>query len=104
MIASSANTEQWIFTGGKANSSTKSILSIAKAWSIDLPFNHSVAKDEEAIAEPHPKVLNLASVITLSSFTSICKRITSPHSGAPTKPVPTFLLSLFKVPTFLGLV
>jgi hypothetical protein len=40
------------------------MLSIDKAWSTVLPFNHSVARDEEAIAEPQPKVLNLASLIT----------------------------------------
>ena len=61
-------------------------------------------KDDDAIAEPQPNVLNLASVITLLPSTSICKRITSPHSGAPTKPVPTVLLSLFNVPTLRGLV
>ena len=103
-MASSANTEQWIFTGGKANSSTISMLSMFIAWSMVLPFNHSVANDEEAIAEPHPKVLNFASVIIcVTGSTSICKRITSPHSGAPTNPVPTVLLFLSSVPTFLGL-
>ena len=62
-IASSANTEQCILTGGSVNSSTISMLSIFKASVNDFPFNHSVAKDDDAIAEPHPKVLNLASVI-----------------------------------------
>jgi hypothetical protein len=33
------------------------------ASSTDLPFNHSVANEDEAIAEPQPKVLNLASFI-----------------------------------------
>ncbi len=72
LIASSANTEQWIFTGGRFNSSTISILSILTASSTDLPFNHSVAKEEEAMAEPQPNVLNFASVITpVASSTSI---------------------------------
>mgnify|MGYP003840751653 CR=1 FL=1 len=73
------------------------MLSIVNASSTLFPFNHSVATEEEAIAEPHPNVLNLASTIMLST-TSICNLITSPHSGAPTKPVPTFCLDLSKVP------
>lgn len=31
-----------------------------------------------------------------------CSFITSPHAGAPTSPVPTFLAFLSKDPTFLG--
>ena len=64
LIASSASTEQCIFTGGNANSSTIAILSIANASSIDFPFNHSVANEDDAIAEPQPNVLNFASSIT----------------------------------------
>jgi hypothetical protein len=56
-MASSANTEQWIFTGGKANSSTIVILSMVIASSNDLPLSHSVAKDDDAIADPHPNLL-----------------------------------------------
>ena len=42
------------------------------------------------MAEPQPKVLNFASSITwVSGLTRICRRMTSPHSGAPTRPVPT---------------
>lgn len=41
----------------------------------DLPFTHSVAKELEAIAEPQPKVLNLASTIFPWSSTSICHKI-----------------------------
>src|SRR3954471_17816778 len=103
-IASSANTEQWIFTGGRASSFTMSVFLIAIASSTFLPLIHSVASDDDAIAEPHPKVLNLASSITwVSGFTLICRRITSPHSGAPTSPVPTSLLLLSSVPTLRGL-
>src|SRR5262245_14491670 len=104
-IASSASTEQWIFTGGNASSFTMSVFLMAKASSTVLPFTHSVARDEEAIAEPQPNVLNLASSMTcVSEFTLICRRITSPHSGAPTRPVPTSLLLLSIEPTFRGLV
>ena len=64
-IASSASTEQWIFTGGKASSFTISVFLIESASSMVLPFTHSVASEDEAIAEPQPKVLNLASSMTL---------------------------------------
>ena len=37
----------------------------------DFPFTHSVAKELEAMADPHPNVLNLASTIFPSSSTSI---------------------------------
>jgi hypothetical protein len=41
-----------------------SVFLIASASSTVLPFSHSVARLELAIAEPHPNVLNLASSIT----------------------------------------
>ena len=66
-IASSASTEQWIFTGGSASSSAMSLFLIVPASSILRPLSHSVARLDEAIAEPQPKVLNLASVMTPSS-------------------------------------
>src|SRR5437899_3678165 len=73
-IASSANTEQWIFTGGSASSFTMSVFLIASASSTFLPLIHSVASDEEAIADPQPKVLNFASSMTwVSGFTLIYK-------------------------------
>jgi hypothetical protein len=56
----------------------------------------------EAIADPHPKVLNLLSVTTPFSSTLICSFITSPQAGAPTKPVPTSSAALSREPTFLG--
>ena len=62
---------------------------IERQSSTFLPFNHSVATEDEAIALPQPKVLNLASIIVPFSSTSNCNFITSPHAGAPTKPVPT---------------
>ena len=39
-----------------------------------LPLTHSVARELEAMADPHPNVLNLASIILPSSSTLICKR------------------------------
>jgi hypothetical protein len=69
-----------------------------------LPLSHSVARLELAMAEPQPNVLNFASSITpVSRFTLIWSFITSPHSGAPTRPVPTPGISLPKDPTFRGL-
>lgn len=37
----------------------------------DFPFTHSVARELEAMAEPHPNVLNLASTILPFSSTLI---------------------------------
>ena len=78
-----------------------SVFLISEASVNDLPFTHSVSKELDAIAEPQPYVLNLASSIIPSSLTFICSFMTSPQAGAPTMPVPT-LLSPSKVPTFLG--
>ena len=103
-MASSARTEQWIFTGGSLSSFTMSVFLILAASSTVLPLSHSVARLDEAMALPHPNVLNFASSITpVSTFTLICSFITSPHSGAPTSPVPTPGVSLVNDPTFLGL-
>src|ERR1700733_8236430 len=103
-MASSANTEQWIFTGGSDSSFTMSMFLMARASSTVLPLTHSVAKEEEAIAEPQPNVSNLASSMTLvSRLTLICNFMTSPHSGAPTKPVPTSALLLSIEPPLRGL-
>jgi hypothetical protein len=70
-----------------------------------MPLIISVASDDDAIAEPQPNVLNLASAI-MPSLTRISSRITSPHAGAPTRPVPTSLASTsdcdLNVPTFRG--
>jgi hypothetical protein len=72
------------------------------ASSIVLPLIHSVASDELAMADPQPKVLNLASSMTPCSFTLICSLITSPQAGAPTRPVPTLGSALSRLPTFRG--
>jgi hypothetical protein len=53
----------------------------------DLPLAHSVASEELALAEPQPNVLNSAS---------------SPHSVAPTKPVPPFRSLPVRPPTSRG--
>ena len=39
----------------------------------DFPLIHSVANELEAIADPQPKVLNLASMILPLSSTLICE-------------------------------
>jgi hypothetical protein len=59
--------------------------------------NNGVMTEEEK----RNRAIMIASIILLSS-TSICSLITSPHSGAPTKPVPTLDFDLSKVPTFFG--
>ena len=124
--------EQWSLTGGRFNSFAMSLFFIMAAWSIwnrshirqwrteaalqkwlffiliyiyhhtDLFLIHSVANDDDAIADPHPKVLNFASIIFPLSSTSICSFITSPHAGAPTRPVPTFFFLASSFPTFRG--
>ena len=63
-MASSASTEQWIFTGGSASSATMSVFLMARASSTVLPLSHSVARLELAIADPQPNVLNFASSMT----------------------------------------
>src|SRR5712692_2126187 len=67
LMASSASTEQWIFTGGSDSSCAICVFLMVSASSTDLPFTHSVTSELEAIAEPQPKVLNLASWILPSS-------------------------------------
>ena len=82
-----------------------SVFLMASASSTVLPFSHSVASEELAIALPQPKVLNLASsMMPVASFTFICSFMTSPHSGAPTMPVPTLGSLLSSDPTLRGLI
>src|SRR5690606_29284823 len=59
LMASSASTEQWIFTGGRDSSRATSLLEIFSASSTERPLTHSVTSDDEAIAEPQPKVLKI---------------------------------------------
>jgi len=70
-MASSARMLQCILTGGNASSLAMSELLITDACSNVLPLTHSVTREELAIADPHPYVLNFASVIIPSS-TLIC--------------------------------
>ena len=102
LMASSASTEQWILTGGRFSSSTICVFLIVIASSSVLPLTHPVASDDDAMAEPQPKVLNLASWMIPSGETWICSFITSPQAGAPTMPVPTFGSSFGRLPTLRG--
>jgi hypothetical protein len=62
-----------------------------------------VTSEDDAIAEPHPKVLNLASsMVPVASSILSWSCMTSPHAGAPTRPVPTFGSSLSSLPTLRG--
>ena len=65
--------------------------------------DHSPTEDE-AMADPHPKVLKQESTIfPVFSSTRIWSFMTSPQAGAPTSPVPTLGSSLSKLPTLRGL-
>jgi len=66
LMASSASTEQWIFTGGERKLAHDVRVLDRKASSTVLPLTHSVAREELAMATA-PKVLNLASSMTLVS-------------------------------------
>lgn len=76
-------------TGGRLSSLATSVFLIAAASSNVRPLTRSVINDEEAIAEPQPKVLNFTSLIRPLSSTRIWSFITSPQAGAPTLPVNT---------------
>jgi hypothetical protein len=58
---------------------------------------------ELAMALPQPNVLNLASSTSPFLPNLICSFITSPHAGAPTRPVPTKGSFLSSEPTLRGL-
>mgnify|MGYP000184367003 CR=1 FL=1 len=57
---------------------------------------------DDAMAEPHPNVLKRASSTTPASLIFSWSFITSPHSGAPTSPVPTLASSFGSDPTLRG--
>ena len=61
--------EQCSLTGGNESSLAMSLFLILAAESRSLPLIHSVAREEEAMAEPQPNVLNLASTILPLSST-----------------------------------
>src|SRR5713101_5107828 len=68
-----------------------------------LPLTHSVGSEELAIAEPQPNVLNSASSVTcISESIFISSFITSPHSGAPSRPGPPFRSSFGRLPASRG--
>ena len=102
-MASSASIEQCSLTGGRFRCFAISSFLMFTAWSTCCPLTHSVTTLELAIAEPHPNVLKHESMMLPSSSTLICSFITSPHAGAPTKPVPTFAEFLSNEPTLRGL-
>ena len=52
-----------------------SVFLIANTSSTCLPLTHSVATDDEAMADPQPKVLNFDSSILPLSSTFICSYI-----------------------------
>ena len=56
LTASSASIEQCSFTGGSFKCFAMSLFLMLPHSSSVLPFSHSVAYDEEAMAEPHPNV------------------------------------------------
>lgn len=86
-MASSANMEQCSLTGGRHSSLAISVFLIFPACSKVMPRTSSVRYDEEAIAEPQPKVLNLTSeMVWVLGSTLICNFMTSPQAGAPTRP------------------
>ena len=80
-MASSASIEQCNLTGGRHNSAAMSLFLILPASSRDFPLTHSVAKELDAMADPHPNVLNLASMIFPFSSTSIYKVKKMLHEG-----------------------
>lgn len=90
--------EQWSLTGGKHNSLAISVFLIFSASSSDKPLTRSVIYELEAMALPHPNVLNLTSEMMPFSSTRICSFMTSPHlmtrigvspTSTTTKPKPT---------------
>ena len=54
---------QWSFTGGSFKWFEISVFLIVMASSRVFPFTHSLATELDAMAEPQPNVLNLASTI-----------------------------------------
>ena len=91
------------FTGGKHNSLAISVFLIFPASSNVIPLTSSVKYELLAIALPQPNVLNLTSeMVSVSGSTLIWSFMTSPHAGAPTRPVPTSLRVLSIEPTLRG--
>ena len=90
LIASSASSEQCTgisevfnsymagsrFTGGRHSSLAISVFLTCPACSSDMPLTRSVMYELEAMADPHPNVLNLTSEMLPLSSTRICSFIT----------------------------
>jgi len=65
-----------------------------------LPITSSVSAEDDAIAEPQPKVWNFAArMISVSGSTLSIRRNASPHEIAPTSPMP---LASARTSAFLG--
>lgn len=71
--------EQCSLTGGKQSSLAISVFLILPASSRDKPLTRSVMYELDAIALPHPKVLNLTSEMIPFSSTRIWSFMTSPQ-------------------------
>jgi hypothetical protein len=65
--------EQCSLTGGRQSSLAMSVFFIFRASSMDFPLIISVANELDAMADPQPNVLNLASIILPSWSTLIFK-------------------------------
>ena len=106
-IASSSLVTEWV--KGKTVDEAMQIKNTEIVQELSLPpvkIHCSVLAEDaikSAIAEPQPNVLNLAStILPVDSSTMIWSFMTSPHSGAPTMPVPTLGASLGSEPTLRG--
>src|SRR3989344_5992957 len=86
--ASAARFEQCCLTGGSpSRASATVVLDMASASERLFPFTSSVTIELVAIAAPHPKALNLTSLITSPSILMLSFMI-APHPGLPTVPTP----------------
>lgn len=81
--------EQWSLTGGKHSSLAISVFLIFSASSNERPLTLSVIYELDAMAEPHPKVLNLTSEMMPCSSTRIWSFMTSPQLSGYRQSSPT---------------
>ena len=92
------------FGCGSAIASSSLATEWLKGKTIDQALAIKNTQIVEELALPQPNVLNRASsIIPVSGLTRIWSLSTSPHSGAPTSPVPTLASAWLKLPTFRGL-
>jgi len=86
---------------GLSNNVLSGVRAAQQQLKTDSPSCNSA--HELAIALPQPNVLNFASTtFPVCSSILICNRMTSPHAGAPTTPVPTVGSFLSRTPTLRG--